>query len=91
MPVYCNGDVEAIAAVICTVQALDKKDRFTRALVEVLLAWPAAQAELYEAEFKQQAKYLALDPKHADSIAKAAQDTWTKATSDLNRVRALTA
>jgi penicillin-binding protein-related factor A (putative recombinase) len=68
------------------VQALNQRDVDSRANVEMLLAWPAAQTELYILEVKQLAEYCALDPKHAESCAKTVQATWIKATSDLNKV-----
>jgi hypothetical protein len=74
-------------ALNCAAQELDVKDKSTKALVEVMLAWPSTQGQLYEAQLKQQVKFLADDAKNSEAFAKAAQETWTKATSDLNRVR----
>jgi hypothetical protein len=48
-------------------QALNQRDGDSRANVKMLLTWPAAQTELYNLGVKQQAEYLASDPKYAES------------------------
>jgi hypothetical protein len=57
----------AMLHLLCSVQALNQRDGDSRTDVEMLLAWPAAQTELYNLGVKQQAEYLASDPKYAES------------------------